>query len=465
MSSIKLESNASGTGIFTIASPNSNTNRTLTLPDSSGTLALAGSSLTGVTESASPFETALGTGAGVVNTGVNNTFIGYEAGNDNTTGANNTAVGYQALDVNTTGQKNTAVGATALGANTTGTDSVAVGWESLRLATTAQYNVGVGPQTLYSNTTGSRNTAVGSQALLSNTTGTDNIAVGSLDGGGYGPLWSNTTGRYNVGIGGGALGRNTTASNNTAIGYNSLNLNTTGGDNTAVGYGSLDSNLDGIENVAVGAYALGSNTTNGGSVAIGWSCLTTATGAGNTAVGKATGYEVTTGANNLLLGKDAGRSTAPSGTITTGSNIVCLGDNNITTLYCKTSTINTSDIRDKTDIQDFSHGLDWITQLRPVTYRWDMRSAYENGQRDGSKKESRLNLGFIAQEEIEIEKQFGYANDRDDMIVSNINEDGSTYGMNYTALVPILVNSIKQLKAEVDSLKTQLATPPAEPNA
>ena len=39
MSSIKLESNASGTGIFTIASPNSNTNRTLTLPNSAGTVA------------------------------------------------------------------------------------------------------------------------------------------------------------------------------------------------------------------------------------------------------------------------------------------------------------------------------------------------------------------------------------------------------------------------------------------
>ena len=38
MSSIKLESNASGTGIFTLASPNSNTNRTLTLPDNTGTV-------------------------------------------------------------------------------------------------------------------------------------------------------------------------------------------------------------------------------------------------------------------------------------------------------------------------------------------------------------------------------------------------------------------------------------------
>jgi hypothetical protein len=38
MSQIKLAPNASGTGIFTIDSPNSNTNRTLTLPDNTGTI-------------------------------------------------------------------------------------------------------------------------------------------------------------------------------------------------------------------------------------------------------------------------------------------------------------------------------------------------------------------------------------------------------------------------------------------
>ena len=38
MSKIALNSNASGTGVFTIASPNSDTDRTLTLPDESGTI-------------------------------------------------------------------------------------------------------------------------------------------------------------------------------------------------------------------------------------------------------------------------------------------------------------------------------------------------------------------------------------------------------------------------------------------
>ena len=38
MSKVVIQGNASGTGDFTIAAPNSNTDRTLTLPDSSGTL-------------------------------------------------------------------------------------------------------------------------------------------------------------------------------------------------------------------------------------------------------------------------------------------------------------------------------------------------------------------------------------------------------------------------------------------
>jgi len=41
MSRIALDANASGTGVFTIASPNSDTDRTLTLPDESGTVAIA----------------------------------------------------------------------------------------------------------------------------------------------------------------------------------------------------------------------------------------------------------------------------------------------------------------------------------------------------------------------------------------------------------------------------------------
>ena len=45
MSKVKIEGNASGTGTFTIASPNSNTDRTLTLPDGAGEILTDASSL------------------------------------------------------------------------------------------------------------------------------------------------------------------------------------------------------------------------------------------------------------------------------------------------------------------------------------------------------------------------------------------------------------------------------------
>jgi hypothetical protein len=45
MSKIALSGNASGTGVFTLASPNSNSDRTLNLPDSAGTIATAESTL------------------------------------------------------------------------------------------------------------------------------------------------------------------------------------------------------------------------------------------------------------------------------------------------------------------------------------------------------------------------------------------------------------------------------------
>jgi len=51
MSKISLKPNDSGTGTFTLESPNSNTNRTLTLPDEAGTVATVENLPAGYTDS------------------------------------------------------------------------------------------------------------------------------------------------------------------------------------------------------------------------------------------------------------------------------------------------------------------------------------------------------------------------------------------------------------------------------
>jgi len=59
MSKVALSGNASGTGIFTIASPNSNTDCTVTLPEITGTMAILGNTITSGTAVASTSGTSI----------------------------------------------------------------------------------------------------------------------------------------------------------------------------------------------------------------------------------------------------------------------------------------------------------------------------------------------------------------------------------------------------------------------
>jgi len=55
MAKLKIQGHASGTGILTVTAPNTSTNRTITLPDATGTLLNSdgdGSSLTGISAGA-----------------------------------------------------------------------------------------------------------------------------------------------------------------------------------------------------------------------------------------------------------------------------------------------------------------------------------------------------------------------------------------------------------------------------
>ena len=258
-----------------------------------------------------------------------NTSYGSLALFSNTTGFYNTATGYYALAFNTTGSNNTANGYQALYSNTTGGNNTATGYYALGFNTTGIRNTAHGDRALNSNTTGGNNTATGYEALLSNTTGNDNTATG------YQALRENTIGDYNTANGHQALNSNTEGNYNTATGRNALNSNTTGDFNTASGSLALTSNTTGNFNTATGRNALFSNTS----------------------------YDNVSG-----LGYDAQ---------VTGSNQVSLGDSN-TTVYTQSGSVSSrSDLRDKADVRDTILGLDFITALRPVDYRWDQREDYK----------------------------------------------------------------------------------------
>jgi hypothetical protein len=81
------------------------------------------------------------------------------------------------------------------------------------------------------------------------------------------------TGTSNIGIGFAALAANTTGINNLAIGSGTLYNNTTGDNNISLGYNTLEYNTTGGSNIALGLNTLGDNTTGNNNIGIGIQAL------------------------------------------------------------------------------------------------------------------------------------------------------------------------------------------------
>jgi hypothetical protein len=427
---------------------------------------------------------------GANTTGNNNTALGTDALVNNTTASNNTAVGKSALGANTTGESNTAVGAIALDACTTGTQNVAVGYNALSTSVAGNYQTAVGYQALananytanvvayntafgwnagLANTIG-KVTAVGAAALTSNTTGINNAAFGGATDAQGAALEANTTGSNNTAFGYAALRSNTTAGDNTAFGASALSVGTTAAFNTGLGRQALELATTGSNNTAVGYYALRENTTGSSNVAVGKNAgdLIT-TGASNVCIGISAGQNVTTGAGNVMIGNTPQPSTgAASGQICIGVNPTCVGDNNFTFGYQTTdsniafgATVITapSDIRLKEDIQDEEIGLDFIKDLRPVTFLWkkekdcppDMK-VYKEGSEERVMN-GKYNHGFIAQEVKATIDAHGFKEGFD---MWQEDELDGRQRVAPSAIMSVMVKAVQELSTQVDELKSEL---------
>jgi hypothetical protein len=458
----------------------------------SGKLHVSGSNATSIIDGLS-----IGRGSGNV---VTNTVIGNGALSSNTTGSRNSAFGYQALAGTggiSPGASNCAFGFRALklagascstncafGGNTlasvnyyainnnafgyqalqltTGGNQNAFGYQSLQNTTTGSSNSAFGHQTLKNNTTGSRNSAFGYLALRNNTSGTNNNAFG------YQALYTSTTGSRNSAFGHMALRNLTTASDNTAFGYKTLlsgsngqfsQRNTAMGSRASEAGGGVSNSAFGFEalrysgfnaNSAFGAYTLRNQRTTGtanSNSAFGYKALiNNISGYTNSAFGANAGTTVTGGINLTIIGASAEPSSA------TATNQITLGNSSVTSLRCQVTTITAlSDFRDKTDITDIQLGLSFVEKLRPVTFKWDRREWYTDGNRDGSKKDSVIQAGFIAQELKALQEEEGVE------FLKLVYEDNpdkleATPG---NLMIP-LIKAVQELSAKVKTLEAKV---------
>ncbi len=111
-----------------------------------------------------------------------------------------------------------------------------------------------------------------------------------------------------------------------------------------------------------------------------------------------------------------------------------------------------SDARSKQDISPLKSGLSTLVQLKPVSYRWKApetsaplaKKASAKGDSVqvsyGPANESGLQLGFLAQDVAQVMPE-----------IVNTDENGNMM-VNYTAMIPLLVESVKELQQSVVEL-------------
>jgi len=101
----------------------------------------------------------------------------------------------------------------------------------------------------------------------------------------------------------------------------------------------------------------------------------------------------------------------------------------------------TSDERIKNILGPVDYGLDTLKQIEPVRYSLKSEPTSEK-------------IGFIAQQVQPLVPESVF--DTDEHIEGEPEDAPTKLGMEYVALIPVLVNAIKELSAEVDALKAQL---------
>jgi hypothetical protein len=179
------------------------------------------------------------------------------------------------------------------------------------------------------------------------------------------------------------------------------------------------------------------NATNGTAV-----FATAPTGSMGVAVG---GYATTAGSSGIV-----GSSTGTSGVGVYGSATGTGG----TAVYANGTAggtgnwTNLSDERLKKNIQQITGALNAVEKLRGVRYQW--RSATERTVgKTMNLPEDRTEIGFVAQEVQSVVPE---------AVTERTVKTDQIYALESAALIPVLVEAIKEQQTEIEQLRTAVAT-------
>ena len=303
-------------------------------------------------------------------------------------------------------------------------------------------NLYLGPQAGQNNTIGRFNHFSGFQAGLANTTGSFNYFSG-----------------YQAGL------ANTTGGNNHFSGFRAGTRNTTGGANHFSGLQAGQNNTTGSGNYFSGFSAGSNNTTGNANHFSGYQAgFFNTTGENNHFSGFLAGLNNTTGNENVYIGYRAGVIGNYTNAIAIGANVSARGNNTVTIGNSNHTSIggyqpwsNLSDGRFKREVAEDVPGLEFVTRLRPVSYRVDRAALQdflhrEEGQSQQSLSEQPRETGFIAQEVEKVAKSINY--DFNGIIRPQSEQDH--YQLSYATFVVPLVQAVQEQQALIEKQQTQI---------
>ena len=313
----------------------------------------------------------------------------------------------------------------------------------------------------------------------------NNVAIGTGDVSGPASSTDNGIAVFN-GTGGKTLkdgGSNNATINGISFGKNSGNNINIGNSNTvASASGSITIGSSNSLNTAANSLVIGdsNNLINANGVlclSISGSTLATATDCisfGKSITANSAARSIIIGNSALVTGaSDAiviGNSNQASGddfSITIGNSISSVDDDYFTfgksgNVVYNQFTVNNSwtqasDVRLKRNVQDDTLGLSFIMKLRPVTFQWkpsnEVPKELTSHHFEENKKDLKATMnGFIAQDVKQALDEVGAGTQG----IWSKQKDG-TQALSREMFIMPLVNAVKELKAELDAVKAELA--------
>ena len=304
-------------------------------------------------------------------------------------------------------------------------NSVHIG-ENVGSSGNGNVNVFIGSNTAINNGGGDRSTAVGANTYTSNTNGANNNVIGAR-----------------------AMESNTGRDHSIAIGYKSLE-NANADRNVAVGNYASRSLVNGARNFSLGVFALNTNVSGNDNTSVGYNSMFSFT---------SEDFSTAVGANAYFNGSYRNANAIGYNTAVDADNILHLGNTSIVQISGQVNFTTYSDKRIKTNIKEDVVGTEFITQLRPVTYNFDIDKQNEYLKvKESPIYPSKYDIeniefsGFIAQE-IEaaaIKSHYNFNG------LSKPEKDQALYMVTYSQFVVPLVKTIKEQQERLKEIKKEL---------